>query len=117
MFVQYNDIEIKEITEKLLFAQDSECWFKLWINILKNKTGKYDSLISLIKKYSIDENIEQLLIKRTLITGQLLGEDRKEPSQILLLNSKIIFESQLETNEELAKQMLQWSYDLSSILN
>lgn len=112
LFAQYNNEEQEEITGKLLFLPDSECWFKLWINIFKNKTGKYDALINLIKKYSIDENVEQLLMKRTLITDQLLGEDRKEPSQILLLNSRIIFESKLGNREDLVRQMLQWAYDL-----
>ena len=42
----------------------------------------------------------------------LLGENRKEPSKILLLNTKIIEESDIENKHEIITQMLQWSYDL-----
>ena len=97
---------------KLLFNDSFAELFKVVIDVNYKITGKYSELSEIIDENSRNNNINQLLIKRTLITDMLLGENRKEPSKILLLNTKIIEESNIENRQEIITQMLQWSYDL-----
>ena len=96
----------------LLFNDSFAELFKVVIDVNYKITGKYSELNEIIDENSRNNNINQLLTKRTLITDMLLGENRKEPSKILLLNTKIIEESNIENKQEIITQMLQWSYDL-----
>ena len=104
--------ERKYILSKLLFNDSFAELFKVVIDVNYKITGKYSELSEIIDENSRNNNINQLLTKRTLITDMLLGENRKEPSKILLLNTKIIEESNIENKQEIITQMLQWSYDL-----
>lgn len=104
--------ERKYILSKLLFNDSFAELFKVVIDVNYKITGKYSELNEIIDENSRNNNINQLLTKRTLITDMLLGENRKEPSKILLLNTKIIEESNIENKQEIITQMLQWSYDL-----
>ena len=104
--------ERKYILSKLLFNDSFTELFKIVIDIIYKITGSYTELNEIIDENSKNNNINRLLSKRMLITDMLLGKDRKEPSRILLLNTKIIEESNIENKQELTTQMLQWSYDL-----
>lgn len=108
----YSTEEREYILLKLLLNDNYRECFKIVMNALYDKTGKFTELNNIIDKNSRNSNIKILLSKRTLITDMLLGENRKEPSKILLLNTKIIEESEIEDKEEVLIKMLQWSYDL-----
>lgn len=108
----YTIEERKYILTNLLFNDNFADHFKILTNIIYNKTGMYTELYEIIDENSKNNNINDLLRKRTLITDMLLGENRKEPSKTLLLNIKYIEESNIENKEEIITQMLQWSYDL-----
>ena len=107
----YKDTQLKEITEKLLF-QHEEWRFKVWCQLLKENTGGYKELNQVIEDYCTPDKITMLLPKRMLITDLLFGDERKDPSRILLLNSNVIFESELDNKNEITINMLKWSYDL-----
>ena len=104
--------ERKYILSKLLFNDSFAELFKVVIDVNYKITGKYSELNEIIDKNSRNNNINQLLTKRILITDMLLEENRKELSKILLLNTKIIEESNIENKQKIITQMLQWSYDL-----
>lgn len=96
----------------MLFDDGFTEYFKVVIDVIYRITNSYTELNEIIDEYSKNNNINRLLSKRPLITDMLLGENRKEPYRILLLNTKIIEESDIENKQELITQMLQWSYDL-----
>lgn len=108
----YTKEERKYILLKLLYDNNFTEHFKVVTNAIYNKTGKYIELYEIIDENSKNNKINNILSKRSLITNMLLGENRKEPSKILLLNTKAIEESDMENKEEIITQMLQWSYDL-----
>ena len=70
----------------MLFNDGFAELFKVVIDVNYKITSKYSELNEIIDENSRN-NINQLLTKRTLITDMLLGENRKEPSKILLLNT------------------------------
>lgn len=108
----YTFEERKYILSKLLFNDGFTELFKVVVNVVHKIRGSYTELNEIIDENSRNNNINKLLTKRTLITDMLLGENRKEPSKILLFNTKIIEESVMENKQEVITQMLQWSYDL-----
>jgi len=112
-FLDLYDINEREkMLNITLFETEDVRFFKSLVESIHMITNGYEELNSIINKNSIDTRILKLLPKRPIITDRLIGEVRKIPSRTLLLNTKIMYETDIENKLDIIKQMLQWSYDL-----
>lgn len=108
----YNIDEREKMLSATLFETEDIRFFESLVESIHMITNKYEELNRIINKNSIDDRILKLLPKRPIITDRLIGEVRKIPSRTLLLNTKIMYETDIENKLDIIKQMLQWSYDL-----
>ena len=108
----YNVDERERMLSATLFETEDLRFFKSLVESIHMITNEYLELNSIINKYSIDTKILKLLPKRPVITDMLIGEDRKNPSRTLLLNTKILYDTDVENKLDIIRQMLQWAYDL-----
>lgn len=108
----YNVDERERMLSITLFETEDLRFFKSLVESIHMITNEYVELNSIINKYSIDTKILELLPKRPVITDMLIGEDRKKPSRTLLLNTKILYNTDVENKLDIIRQMLQWAYDL-----
>lgn len=112
-FLDLYDIDEREkMLSVTLFETEDIRFFEALVESIRMITNKYEELNRIINQNSIDDRILKLLPKRPIITDRLIGEVRKIPSRTLLLNTKIIYETDIENKLDIIKQMLQWSYDL-----
>lgn len=108
----YNSEERENIIEQILLSREYTR-LRIWVNVIKQKTGKYKEIHNVLQHYSKDEKINTIINDRNAITQMFIGNDRKEPSQIILLNAeKILHNQQIANRVELCREMLRWSYDL-----
>ena len=108
----YNVEEREKMLSYTLFKADDVRFFKAMLELIYKLTNRHEEINHIIYENSLDSNVLNLLQKRYLITNLLMGEDRKIPSRTLLLNTKIIYNINIENKLDIIKQMLQWSYDL-----
>lgn len=108
----YNTDEREIMLNTTLFETEDVRFFESLVESIHMITNRYEELNRIINKNSIDTKIRKLLPKRPIITDMLIGEDRKIPSRTLLLNTKILYDTDVENKFDIIKQMLQWSYDL-----
>lgn len=112
-FLDLYDIDEREkMLSVTLFKTEDIRFFESLVESIHMITNQYEELNTIIYNNSIDASIVKLLPKRHIITDMLYGEDRRIPSKILLLNTKIIYETDLENKTEIIREMLQWAYDL-----
>lgn len=112
-FLDLYDIDEREkMLSNTLFETEDARFFKSLLESIHMITNEYEELNSIVNKNSIDAKILKLLPKRPIITDMLIGEDRKKPSRTLLLNTKILYDIDIENKLDLIRQMLQWAYDL-----